>query len=77
MVNPSKIANTTAVMPDALMTELTPMPMEHRPNIVGRCSLSVSGRTFPSRVPNRPPSKTAPQFVNTPIGILNISSFFV
>ena len=76
MVNPSRIASTTAVMPDALMTELTPIPMEHRPNMVGRCSFNVSGSTLPSSVPSRPPSSTAPQFVNTPIGITFLSFFY-
>mgnify|MGYP000037227471 CR=1 FL=1 len=41
---PTKSASTTAVMPDALMTELT--PMEHSQNIVGSCSFRVLGRTF-------------------------------
>lgn len=66
----TRMASTTAVIPDALMTELTPIAMEHRPNIVGRCSFSVSGSTLPRKVPSSPPSRTAPQFVNTPIGIL-------
>ena len=44
-------------MPDALMTELT--PMEHSQNIVGSCSFRVLGRTLPSSVPGKPPGSTA------------------
>ena len=44
-------------MPDALMTELT--PMEHSPNIVGSCSFRVLGRTLPSSVPGKLPGSTA------------------
>lgn len=44
-------------MPDALMTELT--PMEHSQNIVGSCSFSIWGRTLPSSVPGKPPGSTA------------------
>lgn len=47
-------------MPDALMTELT--PMEHSQNIVSSCSFRVLGRTLPSSVPGNylaEPSKTA------------------
>lgn len=43
-------------MPDALMTELT--PMEHSQNIVGSCFFRVLGRTLPSSVPGKPPSST-------------------
>lgn len=44
-------------MPDALMTELT--PMEHSQNIVGSCSFRVLGRTLPSSVPDKLPGSTA------------------
>ena len=44
-------------MPDALMTELT--PMEHSQNIVGSCSFRVLGRTLPSSVPGKLPGSTA------------------
>lgn len=44
-------------MPDALMTELT--PMEHSQNIVGICSFRVLGRTLPSSVPGKLPGSTA------------------
>lgn len=44
-------------MPDALMTELT--PMEHSQNIVGSCSFCVLGRTLPSSVPGKLPGSTA------------------
>ena len=54
---PTKSASTTAVMPDALMTELT--PMEHSQNIVGSCSFRVLGRTLPSSVPGKLPGSTA------------------
>jgi len=44
-------------MPDALMTELT--PMEHSQNIVGSGSFRVLGRTLPSSVPGKLPGSTA------------------
>lgn len=44
-------------MPDALMTELT--PMEHSQNIVSSCSFRVLGRTLPSSVPGKLPGSTA------------------
>ena len=44
-------------MPDALMTELT--PMEHSQNIVGSCSFRVLGRTLPGSVPGKLPGSTA------------------
>ena len=44
-------------MPDALMTELT--PMEHSQNIVGSCSFRALGRTLPSSVPGKLPGSTA------------------
>ena len=71
MAKPTRMASTTAVMPDALMMELTPMAMEQNPNKVGRLSFSPCGKIFPSAVPSRPPSSTAVQFVKTPIGILS------
>lgn len=37
----TRMASTTAVMPDALMMELTPMAMEQNPNKVGRLSSSL------------------------------------
>lgn len=67
----TRMASTTAVMPDALMMELTPMAMEQNPNKVGRLSFSPCGKIFPSAVPSRPPSSMAVQFVKTPIGILS------
>ena len=41
MAKPIRMASTTAVMPDALMMELTPMAMEQNPNKVGRLSSSL------------------------------------
>lgn len=41
MAKPTRMASTTAVMPDALMMELTPMAMEQNPNKVGRLSSSL------------------------------------
>ena len=40
-VIPAAVRLTTAVMPDALMMELTPMAMEQNPNKVGRLSSSL------------------------------------
>lgn len=69
MVNPTRIASTTAVMLTALMMELIPIAIEHMPNSVGRCSFRLFGRTCPSAEPITPPASTEIQLTITPIGI--------
>ena len=65
-------------MPDALMTELT--PMEHSQNIVGSCSFRVLGRTLPSSVPGKlrlSPQKKALPFPGSAPVIIVISVYIV
>ena len=75
MVKPTSSASTTGVIAEALMMELMPMAIEHRPNMVGRCSLRLAGRMCPSAEPIAPPASTDAQLVNTPIGICDSPSF--